>query len=320
MPDNDSDKKKPNEEEEDEKVYDVIDQCHFEGRVRRGLPAAALAGCASYLLIRRGVIVPQSRFAPWSLVIPSALIAYYAGKTSYVLGSDCKERILREAPDSEIAYVIRKERGLPQTKAAMEKYGSGDSVEYKQSSQGYVLSMFTNERLTLDESKLSPKEREILQDCEDCEFFFFCSPLSILFGSIAWYGQRKGRFKESRRLKPPFAKLPKIVMGMFVGFMLGKFAYLNTSDCALRFTTDAPEGEVAKLINQRYKDKMKDFEIPDSKPKSERDIYKKTTSTKQTGDQPQHALQNGFIVKKNSALQGLGLTTVEDVLAASVTD
>jgi hypothetical protein len=43
-----------------------------------------------------GFITPGKTFGPWGKVAAAAFVAYWAGKLTYLLGNNCKEKFLRQ--------------------------------------------------------------------------------------------------------------------------------------------------------------------------------------------------------------------------------
>ena len=101
------------------------------------------------------------------------------GKLSYILSDSCKDKFLRDAPESETAYHIREERGLPQPWTAMRDFGSKENeqdeyepkipelsdIKIKISISSFGDSYLKFMRTLHHKPFLSKKENDILAQC-----------------------------------------------------------------------------------------------------------------------------------------------------------
>ena len=65
---------------------------------------------------------------------------------------------------------------------------------------------------------LSKEEQRILAECRSEAYFYRSLPLSVLLGSGALYAVKKGLLSAS----PRFGPLPKVAIGVGVGYITGK--------------------------------------------------------------------------------------------------
>lgn len=181
------------------------------------------------------------------------------------MSDDCKDKFLKGAPDSETAYYIRKERGLAQPWTAIRDFGGDDDENYADdhniklrikipSGYSVVHPNVNGERKLV----LSKKEKEILNDCNNCSNYIFSLPLSVLCGAFMFGAQKKGWISDLNETNSKWTKkLPKLFPfrsrtfhGILLGYIVGQLIYLNSDDCADRFLKQAPDGQVAKHIQK----------------------------------------------------------------------
>ena len=233
-----------------------------------------MAGTFVYYLVRSGRLKPNVRFGAAPKVFTSSFVAYWIGKISYILSDSCQDKFLKGASNSEIAYHIRKQRGLAQPWTAIRDFGSketsdkssvstntysGDSEQDSEAHGIQVQIPAGDTAFDVIKSKnlvVSKREEEILKDCNNCAFYFFSLPLCILCGGFMFGAKKKGWITDWSD-KKWISKLPKFpfrnrtLHGITVGYLLGQIIYLNTSDCTERFLSEAPDGEVAKYLRQQ---------------------------------------------------------------------
>lgn len=159
----------------------VIKACAAEGFWYRSLPMGAGAGLAVYYAVRTGHLKPSIRFGAAPKVIMASFTAYWFGKFSYLLSGACQKKFLRDAPESETAYYIRKEKGLPQPWTATRDFASEDEEDNE--TDDYKLEIKINipslRSIIYPDSRhivLSDKENEILSECGNRANFFFHFP------------------------------------------------------------------------------------------------------------------------------------------------
>jgi hypothetical protein len=255
----------------------ILRECVKDAMLYRAVPFSLAASAAVFIAIRRGHYRPTNRFGPWPLVITSSAIAYWSGKLSYILGDNCQDKFLKGAPDSEIAYHIRLQRGMQQPREAREKFDphfphhrhnnavDDDDDERSIQLKEDIESLQSNNATSLDVMmnagvKLNDRERLVIEECNNCAFYFFSFPTSLLLAGFAYFGQVKGYFRPSERLKPPLTKAPKMIFAVAVGYVIGQYVYTSSSDCVERILTDAPDGELARLIREKKIGQAADLE------------------------------------------------------------
>ena len=87
----------------------IFAQCQSEAYWYRALPLSLTLGSATLYAVRSGLISASQKFGPWPKTILGATVGYIVGKASYI--TVCREKFLREAPDSELSRTIRKSQG-----------------------------------------------------------------------------------------------------------------------------------------------------------------------------------------------------------------
>ena len=247
-----------------------------EGFWYRSLPIGLGSGIAVYHLVKTGKLKPNKRFGAAPKVIISSFTGYWVGKLSYILSDNCKDKFLRDAPESETAYHIREERGLPQPWSAMRDFGSKeneqDEYEPKMPELSDIKIKISISSLgdnyhelmkTLHHKPfLSKKENDILADCHYHADCFYAIPLSVASGAAVFGAQKKGLISNDittnlsgQKIAKLCQKLPRLVRnptvhGILFGYTLGKMMYFATSDCEDRFLRNDSDGRIAKRIRE----------------------------------------------------------------------
>ena len=223
-------------------------------------------GITSFYLVRTGKLKPNKYFGAAPKVFLSSFVAYWAGKISYVLSDECKEKFLKDAPESETAYYIRKDRGLQQPWTAIRDFGQEDTEEDDDDNYIFKIdiripSFQSTLQSSLDGKQnivLSDKEKEILDECSDRSYIYYSMPLSIICGGLMLGAQKKGlistvRATNSKWIKklPVFPFRNRTFHGILFGFALGQILYLLSSDYEDSILEHAPDGELAALIRKQ---------------------------------------------------------------------
>jgi hypothetical protein len=86
----------------------VLNECSSEAFWYRAVPGSILGGGLAALAINKGFISPSLRFGIYPKVMGAATVAFFLGKMSY--SNECAKKFLTQAPNSEIARAIRKNR------------------------------------------------------------------------------------------------------------------------------------------------------------------------------------------------------------------
>ena len=223
-------------------------------------------GITSFYLVRTGKLKPNRYFGAAPKVFLSSFVAYWAGKISYILSDECKEKFLKDAPESETAYYIRKDRGLQQPWTAIRDFGQEDTEEDDDDNYIFKINITIPSFQSILQSSLdgkenivlSDKEKEILDECSDRSYIYYSMPLSILCGGLMLGAQKKGlistvRATNSKWIKklPVFPFRNRTFHGILFGFALGQILYLLSSDYEDSILEHAPEGELAALIRKQ---------------------------------------------------------------------
>ena len=223
-------------------------------------------GITSFYLVRTGKLKPNKYFGAAPKVFLSSFVAYWAGKISYILSDECKEKFLKDAPESETAYYIRKDRGLQQPWTAIRDFGQEDTEEDDDDNYIFKINITIPSFQSILQSSLdgkenivlSDKEKEILDECSDRSYIYYSMPLSILCGGLMLGAQKKGlistvRATNSKWIKklPLFPFRNRTFHGILFGFALGQILYLLSSDYEDSILEHAPEGELAALIRKQ---------------------------------------------------------------------
>ena len=223
-------------------------------------------GITSFYLVRTGKLKPNKYFGAAPKVFLSSFVAYWAGKISYILSDGCKEKFLKDAPESETAYYIRKDRGLQQPWTAIRDFGQEDTDDDDDDDYIFKINITIPSFQSILQSSLdgkenivlSDKEKEILDECSDRSYIYYSIPLSILCGGLMLGAQKKGlistvRTTNSKWIKklPVFPFRNRTVHGVLFGFAIGQILYLLSSDYEDSILEQAPDGELAALIRKQ---------------------------------------------------------------------
>ena len=233
-------------------------------------------GITSFYLVRTGKLKPNRYFGAAPKVFLSSFVAYWAGKMSYILSDEYIEKFLKDAPESETAYYIRKDRGLQQPWTAIRDFGQEDTEEDDDDNYIFKINITIPSFQSILQSSLdgkenivlSDKEKEILDECSDRSYIYYSMPLSILCGGLMLGAQKKGlistvRATNSKWIKklPVFPFRNRTFHGILFGFALGQILYLLSSDYEDSILEHAPEGELAALIRKRKETNKETKEI-----------------------------------------------------------
>jgi len=87
----------------------ILAECKSEAYFYRSLPLSTIFGAGVLYAVKSGFLSAHPRFGPWPKVAIGIGFGYLSGKASYI--NTCKEKFLRQAPNSEFARAIRKSQG-----------------------------------------------------------------------------------------------------------------------------------------------------------------------------------------------------------------
>ena len=240
------------------------------------MPLGLGSGIAVYQLVKTGKLKPNKRFGAAPKVIISSFTGYWVGKLSYILSDSCKDKFLRDAPESETAYHIREERGLPQPWTAMRDFGSTENeideyepnipelpdIKIKISFSSFGDNFHKLMKTLHHKPFLSKKENDILAECHYHATCFYALPLSAVCGAAVRGAKKKGLISNDittnlsgQKIAKFLQKLPRLVRnptvhGILFGYTLGKMMYFATSDCEDRFLRNDSDGRIAKRIRE----------------------------------------------------------------------
>jgi hypothetical protein len=99
----------PNTQNLSKEEQRILAECRSEAYWYRSMPLSILIGGGALYAVKSGLISASQKFGPWPKVAIGIGVGYITGKMSYV--NVCKEKFLREAPNSEFAHAIRKSQG-----------------------------------------------------------------------------------------------------------------------------------------------------------------------------------------------------------------
>merc|ERR1740139_1663096 len=226
------------------------------------MPSAVVAGTSLYCAVRAGKFksIASSRFRTWSVVAGFSSFAYIVAKISYVLGENCKHKFLVQAPNSDISNHIRKKRGISylqyeeikeredeinESKDAIHE--RRDAIQERKEAKYELLDIVDSK--DFDERKMTEKEQQILIDCNSAAFYQYSLPAMVGSSITAYAGVARSSRMQTRSL---MAQSAPVALACTLGYFLGQVMYMYNTDCSDRFIKYAPEGEIAKKLQQHY--------------------------------------------------------------------
>lgn len=240
----------------------VMRECTKDAFWYRALPSAAVAGTSLYCAVRAGKFksIGSSRFRTWSVIAGFSSFAYIVAKLSYVLGENCKQKFLVQAPNSDISNHIRKKRSIPNSRIE-EFQDREESIQERreaiqerreaiQERKEAVYELFDIvDSKDFDESKMTEKEQQILIDCNSVAFYQYSLPAMVGASVTTYAGVARSSKMKTRSL---MAQSAPVALACTLGYFIGQVLYMYSTDCSDRFIKYAPEGEIAKKLQQHY--------------------------------------------------------------------
>jgi len=241
-------------------------ECTQDAFWYRAMPSAAVAGTSLYCAVRAGKFksIASSRFRTWSVVVGFSSFAYVVAKLSYVLGENCKQKFLVQAPNSDISNHIRKKRGVSysQYEEIKEKEDAIkeriDEIQERKDLLQERKELLQERKYELldivdskdfDERKMTEKEQQILIDCNSAAFYQYSLPSMVGASVTAYAGVARSSRMQKRSL---IGQSAPVALACTLGYFLGQVMYMYSTDCSDRFIKYAPEGEIAKKLQQHY--------------------------------------------------------------------
>ncbi|XP_019864792.2 OCIA domain-containing protein 1 [Aethina tumida] len=91
--------------------------------------------------------------------------------------------------------------------------------------------------------KFSPEELRVIKECNQESFYQRCLPLGGIFSATAYFGVKAGYFKAH----PRFGPTPKVLVGVILGYFIGKFSYQRKCAEKLMQLPNSRVGEMLRL-------------------------------------------------------------------------
>jgi len=248
----------------------VVRACIEEAFWRRSLPSAIVTMAAvSWHLKRRPV--PPSKIMAGAVVVGASSLAYILGKLSYILGDNCMEKFIKEAPESEITLGVMKNREEKQRLA---------------SEKGKNLPAFKDLLEHVDMDTMSLDEQSVVVECNRVAFWKFSLPCMIGSSGLTLLMFEKG-FLQTRP-SASYPRLPKLFLAALVGYTGGQVLYAYSQDCSRRLLIKAPKGDAAKRIRLQTGEEV--------------DLTEKAEAGHELGEEPQD-----FILPNETVIERLDL-------------
>ncbi|XP_073848318.1 OCIA domain-containing protein 1-like [Musca autumnalis] len=88
------------------------------------------------------------------------------------------------------------------------------------------------------------EELRVLRECKDESFYQRALPLGLTFGGAAYLGVKNGLLKPNAK----FGAVPKVLLGVIAGYIIGKWSYKQK--CAEKLMA-LPDSKIGAMIKQR---------------------------------------------------------------------
>eukprot|EP00088_Acartia_fossae_P028832 TRINITY_DN2965_c0_g1_i4.p1 TRINITY_DN2965_c0_g1~~TRINITY_DN2965_c0_g1_i4.p1 ORF type:complete len:277 (-),score=47.05 TRINITY_DN2965_c0_g1_i4:164-994(-) len=205
-------------------------QCFEEAFWYRAVPLGIVSSACALIAVRSGKIQTKSRIAACSIVLGFGTLGCMTGTLSYLNSGNCARLFEEKAPNGDFNK-------------------KGQEIKRKQKYNVELTNRFNKYFVTLQYSDLSDKEKYIYRECARCRFYEFSLPLALVFGGLSLYAQTKN-FIPTSKIVTKFPKLPKTILGVVVGYLLGRMIYIANADCALRYIKNDPTGNIGAHLSQ----------------------------------------------------------------------
>jgi hypothetical protein len=204
-------------------------------------PRSSPTGSAVYWAIRAGKLKPNPRLGAWTQVAGFGSLAYVLGKISYIVGQNCMDIFLEQAPNIVVSERVRRRRNISED----------DKYLLAANSSAVTRQRFADILEYVNPEDMTEKEVAILDDCDSVAFYQYSLPLAAAGGGTVYAAIEKGWLAPGRRF-PRLPRLPRVLAGSSQGFLAGQYLYIYTSDCTDRFQQYDPEGNIARLLRAGY--------------------------------------------------------------------
>jgi len=95
------------------------------------------------------------------------------------------------------------------------------------------------------QNPLGEVEMGVLRECQSESFWYRSLPLSGLLAAGTHFAVQQGIMRPN----PNYGARPKVILGVIVGYFLGKFSYADA--CADKFLVQAPDSDIAEAVRER---------------------------------------------------------------------
>jgi len=136
------------------------------------------------------------------------------------------------------------------------------------------------------QNQLGDAEMNVLRECQSESFWYRSLPLSGLLAAGAHFACKQGILRPN----PNYGARPKVILGVIVGYFVGKFSYADA--CADKFLVQAPDSDIAEAVRQRRG-------LPLKHPERAAERQKQRELEEQQWQQPQQQLGNNGAPARN---------------------
>jgi len=137
-----------------------------------------------------------------------------------------------------------------------------------------------------NQNPLGDAEMSVLRECQSESFWYRSLPLSGLLAAGTHFAVQQGIMRPN----PNYGARPKVILGVIVGYFVGKFSYADA--CADKFLVQAPDSDIAEAVRQRRG-------LPLRHPERAAERQKERELHEQQWQQPQQQLGNNGAPARN---------------------
>jgi len=102
----------------------VLQACRNESFWYRSMPFGTISAAAVHFMIKQNILKPSAKWGSGPKFFLGGLFGFFLGKFSYI--QTCEDKFLEEAPNTNIANMVRQRRGLPLQEVIVEESSPQD--------------------------------------------------------------------------------------------------------------------------------------------------------------------------------------------------
>lgn len=97
----------------------VLQACRNESFWYRSMPFGTISAAAVHFMIKQNILKPSAKWGSGPKFFLGGLFGFFLGKFSYI--KTCEDKFLEQAPNTNIANMVRQRRGLPLQEVMVEE-------------------------------------------------------------------------------------------------------------------------------------------------------------------------------------------------------